>query len=252
MQSVRPLESEAPLDKREIVGIGSGRELENKLKFAADVLSKHIEYPREIFLLRQIVIPGKDATGKVCLVVVISQAGQAVAVHDDAGHYTFPVRRECGLTRVSRDEILRAKGTVRSDNHGFLGELYKFVHTVAKSTPARPSWPQKSGVYTASSGEAIPAFPSELRGYRYRGWKGLLEKPFSEKGTIRVFQGGGWQGITQFPATMNGCSSGVFMIRWRSAHADTTVESSLRSYNAVVAVYTKPAQGFGYMSGNQL
>jgi hypothetical protein len=28
-------------------------------------------------------------------------------VHDGAGHYTFPVRRETGLTRVSREEILK-------------------------------------------------------------------------------------------------------------------------------------------------
>ena len=94
-------------DKREIVGIGNGHELENKLKFAADVLSKQLDYPREITRLRQIVVPGKDGTDKVCLVVVIAQACEPAGVHDGAGHYTYPVRRETGLTRVARNEILK-------------------------------------------------------------------------------------------------------------------------------------------------
>jgi len=231
-------------DKRDIVGIGSGRDLENRLKDAADVLPKHIDYPREIWRLRQIVVPSKDTTGKVCLVVVISQACETVAVHDGAGHYTYPVRRETGLTRVGRDEILRAKGNVKGDNLGFLGELYRFVHR-----PARPSWPQQSGAYTAPSSETIPPFPSEWTGYHFEAGMDFWGKPSSESGTIRLFQGAGWQGIPEFPATMNGCSSGAFMIRWRSAHPDTPVESSLRSFNAVVALDSKPAQGFGYMSG---
>jgi hypothetical protein len=231
-------------DKRDIVGIGSGRELENRLKDAADVLPKYIDYPRHVWRLQQIVIPGKDATGTVCLVVVVSQASETVGVHDGAGYYTYPVRRETGLTRVGRDEILRAKGNVKGDNLGFLGELYRFVHR-----PARQSWPKQSGTYIAPSSETIPPFPSEWSGYRFAAGTDFWGKPFSESGTIRVFQGGGWHGILNFPATMNGCSSGVFMIRWRSAHPDTPVESSVRSYNAAVAVDTKPAQGFGYMSG---
>jgi Putative DNA-binding domain len=232
-------------DKREIVGVGSGRELENRLKDAADVLPKYIDYPRHVWELRQIVIPGKDSTSTVCLVVVVSQACEPVAVHDGERSYTFPVRRETGLARVRRDEILRAKGDVKTDNLRFLGEVYRFVYR-----SARPSWPQQSGAYTAPSSETIPPFPSEWTGYRFEAGKDFWGKPFSKSGTVRIFQGGGWQGIHEFPATMNGCSSGVFMIRWRSAHPDTPVESSLRSYNAVTAVDTKPAQGFGYMSGS--
>jgi len=237
-------------DKREIVGIGRGQELENKLKFASDILAKQLEYPREIAQLRQIVVPGKDSTDKVCLVVVIAQTFEPVGVHDGAGQYSYPVRRETGLARVARNDILKLKTNIKSDNHNFLSELYKFIHRpVAQQSPARPTWPQQLGVYTTPSSETIPAFPSELSGYRFEGGKDFWRKPFSEKGTIRVFQGSGWQGIPQFPATMNGCSSGVFMIRWRSTQPDTPVESSLRSYNAVVAVDTKPAQGFGHMYG---
>jgi hypothetical protein len=115
-------------DKREIVGIGSGRELENKLKFAAEVLAKHLEYPREICRLRQIIVPGKDGADKVCLVVVVAAACEPVGVNDGAGRYTYPVRRETGLTRVGRDEILGPRIHVKSDNYDFLRELYQFVH----------------------------------------------------------------------------------------------------------------------------
>jgi Putative DNA-binding domain len=115
-------------DKREIVGIGNGRELENKLKFAADVLAKHIEYPREIVRLRQAVMARKDGTDRVCLVVVIAQACEPAGVNDGSGRYTYPVRRETGLMRVPRDEVLNPKIHMKSDNHEFLRELYQFLH----------------------------------------------------------------------------------------------------------------------------
>lgn len=39
-------------DKREVVGIGEGRELENRLKFARDVIAEYIKYDREIVSFR--------------------------------------------------------------------------------------------------------------------------------------------------------------------------------------------------------
>ena len=115
-------------DKREIIGIADGHELESKLKFAADVLSKQLDYPRELFRLRQVVAKGKDGPDKVCLIVVVAQACEPVGVHDGAGHYTYPVRRETGMARVSRDEILNPKIHMKSDNYEFLRELYQFVY----------------------------------------------------------------------------------------------------------------------------
>lgn len=114
-------------DKRKVVGIGSGRELESRLKVAADVLEKQLEYPRrDIFHLRQIP-QDYDGADKICLVIVIAQACQPVGVHDGEGHYTYPVRRETGLTRVARDEILTPKMHMKSDNYDFLADLYQFV-----------------------------------------------------------------------------------------------------------------------------
>lgn len=116
-------------DKREIVGAGSGRELENRLKFAAEVLAKHLEYPREIVRLRQIVVPCKKQTDVICLVVVVAAACEPIGVNDGASRYTYPVRRETGLTRVTREQILNPKIHIKSDNCDFLRELYQFVQT---------------------------------------------------------------------------------------------------------------------------
>ena len=84
---------------------------------------------------------------------------------------------------------------------------------------ARSVWPKKDGVYLARSSETIPPFPRTLSGYRATGnldyWDNPL--PFTLHGSVRIHQGFGWQGISDdFPMTMNHCSAGAFMIRWRS------------------------------------
>jgi len=55
-------------DKREIVGIGEGRNLENRLKVARDVLEGFVEYDREIVIFRQVGVGEKCDT--ICLVMV--------------------------------------------------------------------------------------------------------------------------------------------------------------------------------------
>ena len=57
-------------DKRQIVGVGSDRELESRLKVAADVIARFIEYARDIVSFRQIVLAdqGKE---RVCLIIVV-------------------------------------------------------------------------------------------------------------------------------------------------------------------------------------
>ena len=123
------------------------------------------------------------------------------------------------------------------------------VNAVGQRSPARPTWPQRAGAYIAASSEAIPAFPRNLSSFRSEDGKDFWGRPFSVIGTMRVFQGNGWLGIPNFPNTMNGCSSGFFMIRWRSDSPDTPVQSSVR-YSAAVAGRGEVKSGsFGYMSG---
>jgi hypothetical protein len=110
-----------------------------------------------------------------------------------------------------------------------------------------PAWPNEQGVYIAETSEGIPTFPIMLSGYRSEENKDFWNNPFLIRGSIRVFEGGDWTGIWKFPNTMNGCSAGVFMIRWRSADPNVGIRASVR--------HSSTSQGdeetgtFGYMSG---
>jgi hypothetical protein len=108
-------------DKREIVGVGDGKELENRLKVASDVLAAHVHYDHELASFRQV-----DVGGKICLVVVISQAYKAVAVNDGLGRFSYPVRRETGITRVAMEHVPVMKH-LKSDNRDFMDALKRFV-----------------------------------------------------------------------------------------------------------------------------
>ena len=119
----------------------------------------------------------------------------------------------------------------------------------ARSEISQPSWPKNQGVYIASSSETIPIFPRALSGYRSESNKDFWGETFASRGTLRIFDSNGWEGIPDFPSTMNGCSAGVFMIRWRSAHPNVCIASTL-GYSTDVT-YGKPKTGsFGYMYGN--
>jgi hypothetical protein len=110
-------------------------------------------------------------------------------------------------------------------------------------------WPKDLGAYIANSSEEIPLFPSTLSGYRSEDGKDFWSKPFSTRGSIRIFQGSDWEGIWKFPNTMNGCSHGVFMVLWRSADPNIRVHSVV-AYSATVASGSEAKTGiFGYMSG---
>ena len=121
----------------------------------------------------------------------------------------------------------------------------------SSSPRTRTPWPQNQGVYTATSSETIPLFSRALSGFRpQEDNKDFWDHSFACKGSIRVFAGNGWTGIPNFPATMNGCSSGVFMIRWRSTSRDIRVESTFGYFDLKVGPAVKPKVGmFGYMYG---
>lgn len=120
-----------------------------------------------------------------------------------------------------------------------------------ESSTATPgtSWPKAMGEYVATSGESVPPFPSTLTGYRSSEGEDFWGKPYPRPVPLRVFQGEGWQGLQDFPNTMNGCSAGVFMIRWRLSDPNVRVESSVRSGPDDTTANSK-AGVFGYMVGS--
>jgi hypothetical protein len=112
-------------DRREIVGIGTGRDLENRLKVAKDVLAEFVKYRRDIVSFRQ--VPMGAQRNVICLVVVISQAISRVGVSDGQGRFSYPVRRETGSERVDEDKTPSSKLHLKSENREFLTDLRQFV-----------------------------------------------------------------------------------------------------------------------------
>ena len=107
-------------DKREVVGIGDGRNLENRLKVAKDVLEEFLEYDRQIIEFWQAGMGEKRDT--ICLVIAISQACSSVGVSDGEGRFSYPVRRETGIARVARMDTPAINSHRKSDNRDFLVE----------------------------------------------------------------------------------------------------------------------------------
>lgn len=58
------------------------------------------------------------------------------------------------------------------------------------------SWPKQPGAYVALSSKTLPAFPGKLSGYQLEDGRDFWGKPFSATGSVRIFQGNGWQGMT--------------------------------------------------------
>ena len=123
------------------------------------------------------------------------------------------------------------------------------ISSVGISSPRpRASWPKKLGVYISESSEAIPSFPRLLNGFRSQNGRDFWGRSFESTGSIRVFEGNGWDGIPDFPNTMNHCSDGIFMIRWRSANPDVRIATTI-GYSADVTSGPTRIGSFGYMSG---
>jgi hypothetical protein len=96
--------------------------------------------------------------------------------------------------------------------------------------------------------ETIPEFPEVLSGYRSEKNKDFWGNAFACRGTIRIFDGNDWEGIPDFPNTMNGCSAGVFMIRWRSSSPDIPVATTL-GYSSETTYGEAKTGSVGYMYG---
>ena len=72
--------------------------------------------------------PTGRESSKLCLVVVVAKACGPVAVLQLDGTYSYPIRRETGITRESRLDIASPKTHLKSDRYEFLEALSQFVH----------------------------------------------------------------------------------------------------------------------------
>ena len=116
------------------------------------------------------------------------------------------------------------------------------------SLPGRPAWPRNMGEFSAVSRDGIPLFPRTLKGYVSEPGKDIAGKPYPVRGRIHVADGSEWKGLRHFPKTKNGCSFGVYMLRWRVSDPATRVYSTIdnpRWSNPNVAT-----GAYGYMYGS--
>jgi hypothetical protein len=112
-------------DQRGVVGIGG--DVESRLKFASDVLARHLEYDRNIVTFHQVEVSDNADVKKLCLVVIVAKACGPVGVRQLDGSYSYPIRRETGITRESRLDIANPKTHLKSDSYEFLDALKQFV-----------------------------------------------------------------------------------------------------------------------------
>jgi hypothetical protein len=117
-------------DQREIVGLGnSARDIENRLKNAKEVLARHLEYQGDVVVFHPVPMEVKNET-KICLVIVVGQTHSVMGVNDGNGRFTYPVRLETGIERMSSLEISGHKLHIKSDNYDFIGELRQFTREI--------------------------------------------------------------------------------------------------------------------------
>ena len=109
-------------------------------------------------------------------------------------------------------------------------------------------WPKQQGVYIATSSASIPAFPRTLRQYRFAGKnKDYYGESYNTDGNTRIFEGKNWEELYQFPHSMNHCSDGVWMLRWRSANPAVRISTGIVNNTYDQGVSNGKIGTYGYM-----
>lgn len=111
-------------------------------------------------------------------------------------------------------------------------------------------WPKQQGVYIATSSASIPAFPRTLRQYRFAGKnKDYYGESYDTDGNTRIFEGNDWEELYQFPHSMNHCSDGIWMVRWRSANPAVRISTGIANNTYDQGVSNGKTGTYGYMYG---
>ena len=95
----------------EIDGIGNKLEAEGRLKNTPQVLDERVQYSTDVFYFKPVIIKDKNGDDKLCLVIVIPQNKEVVAVKCEYNRYSYPVRKETGLDRISCKEVAKQKNS---------------------------------------------------------------------------------------------------------------------------------------------
>ncbi len=110
---------------RRIIGI---EDLENKLKYAKDVLCKNEPVALKFTHFQEVNLKDEQGQDKTCLVIAIAQTKNVVSVKSQRGTFSYPIRLETGITRVDYSKIENSKEGISHDNFAFISDLYSFLH----------------------------------------------------------------------------------------------------------------------------
>lgn len=110
---------------RRITGIP---DLENKLKFAKEVLSRSAIYDSDFTHFQQVLMKDEQERDSPCLVIAVAQTKDVVSVKDQQERHTFPRRLETGIDRTDFDTIKKSKKYILFDNYNFIADLYSFLY----------------------------------------------------------------------------------------------------------------------------
>ena len=123
---------------RKIVGIDN---LENKAKYAKDILLEGINYARPFTHFQVLSLKDEQGVAQPCILIIIQQTMDVVEVNNKkiikGGSTTStritptcPIRNETGITRVSRLVVSNSKKYLKRDSYQFLTSLETNYSTV--------------------------------------------------------------------------------------------------------------------------
>lgn len=114
---------------REVMGV---KDLENKLKHTKYVIKRYVDHDPDFFQFQQVSIKDRHDKHRNCLIIAISQTKNVIPVKDDQDKFSYPVRLETGLERVTYESIKRKKeSTVLQDNYRFITILNMKLHDLS-------------------------------------------------------------------------------------------------------------------------
>jgi hypothetical protein len=80
--------------------------------------------------------------------------------------------------------------------------------------------------------------------------KDYWDERFKSLGSLRLFKGNDWEeifdGSNRFPHTMNQCSDGVFMLRWRVASPSVQISVAIANNTEVISNFKTGSYGYAY------
>ncbi len=109
---------------RKIVGV---EDLENKMK-SINITIKNFTNENEFFKTKELSLENENRIRCSCLMIFIAQTKKVIEIKQRNNVYSYPIRVETGLERLSYSEIQSKKKDIENDNFNFLKNLKVFVN----------------------------------------------------------------------------------------------------------------------------